>query len=235
MPSFTPSQFSRTMSEAGERMLPREGSVGSAFASLTVSSEPPETGDSKAQVKGPSEYGLSQERNVLRNHAEGTGQEESGGSAGAQHGTSGDGPPKSDMERTGAGAGGGMASQNPDVKASANGHSPLALAAAASEKGNQQGGRITNGVAPGEHFGGTGNIPQLPWVQCTGAGPNGKSICGVLYSFQKVIKIVCKCHGNHMTPAEFVQHAGGENVSNPEKAITVSHFCIPNQAAIAHG
>ncbi|CAK9855051.1 unnamed protein product, partial [Sphagnum jensenii] len=88
------------------------------------------------------------------------------------------------------------------------------------------------GFAAGQHFGGTGSPPDLPWVTCNGTGPSGKTISGVLYRVEKgQVKIVCACHGRHMSPAEFVQHAGGGEMSNPEKAIVVGPFTIPTQTA----
>ncbi len=90
------------------------------------------------------------------------------------------------------------------------------------------------GFAAGQQFGGTGSPPDLPWVTCSGNGPSGKTISGVLYRVEKgQVKIVCACHGSHMSPAEFVQHAGGAEMSNPEKAIVVGPFTIPTQTASA--
>lgn len=88
------------------------------------------------------------------------------------------------------------------------------------------------GVTPGMKFGGTGSCPDLPWVSTTGIGPNGKTVCGVLYRFSRTqVKIVCACHGKHMSPSEFVQHAGGVDDSNPEKNIVVNPFCLTSQAS----
>lgn len=80
------------------------------------------------------------------------------------------------------------------------------------------------GVAPGVQFGGTGSTPDLPWVTCNG------TISGVLYRVEKgQVRIVCACHGLHMTPAEFVQHAGCGEIPNPEKAIVVGPFTVLSQ------
>lgn len=92
------------------------------------------------------------------------------------------------------------------------------------------------GCAAGQMFGGSGTSPDLPWVTCKGAGPNGKAISGVLYKYNKgQVRIVCACHGRHMSPSEFVQHAGSEDLSNPEKSIVVGPFPHGGQAASAQG
>ncbi|XP_024357400.1 uncharacterized protein [Physcomitrium patens] len=81
------------------------------------------------------------------------------------------------------------------------------------------------GIAAGQQFGGTGSTPDLPWVTCNG------TISGVLYRVEKgQVRIVCACHGRHMTPAEFVQHAGCGEIPNPEKAIVMSQQPAPAQA-----
>ncbi|EEC82402.1 hypothetical protein OsI_26773 [Oryza sativa Indica Group] len=36
------------------------------------------------------------------------------------------------------------------------------------------------------------------------------------------VRIVCVCHGNFLTPAEFVKHAGGGDVTNPLRHIVVN-------------
>ncbi|XP_039113757.1 protein NINJA homolog 1-like [Dioscorea cayenensis subsp. rotundata] len=75
----------------------------------------------------------------------------------------------------------------------------------------QEGSAIRPGIAPNVKFGGSGSYPDLPWVSTTGSGPNGKTISGVTYKYNKdQIKIVCACHGTHMTPEEFVQHANAD-------------------------
>lgn len=67
---------------------------------------------------------------------------------------------------------------------------------------------ITPGIDSDLKFGGCGSYPNLPWVSTKGVGPNGKSISGVTYRISPTeIKIVCACHGSHMSPDEFVQHA----------------------------
>ncbi|XP_044502772.1 uncharacterized protein LOC123223598 isoform X2 [Mangifera indica] len=66
------------------------------------------------------------------------------------------------------------------------------------------------------------SLPQMPCVSTTGNGPDGKTINGFLYRYSKLeVSIICVCHGTSFSPAEFVQHAGGRDVSNPLKHITV--------------
>ncbi|XP_068665599.1 AFP homolog 2-like isoform X2 [Aristolochia californica] len=65
-------------------------------------------------------------------------------------------------------------------------------------------------------------LPQMPCVSTTGDGPNGKTIMGFLYRYTKTeVSIVCVCHGSSFSPAEFVKHAGGSDVSHPLKHIIV--------------
>ncbi|KAK7304697.1 hypothetical protein VNO77_42583 [Canavalia gladiata] len=65
-------------------------------------------------------------------------------------------------------------------------------------------------------------LRQMPSVTTTGDGPNGKRIEGFLYKYRSgQVCIVCVCHGSFLTPAEFVMHAGGKEVANPMKHITV--------------
>ncbi|KAF5477174.1 hypothetical protein F2P56_003844, partial [Juglans regia] len=65
-------------------------------------------------------------------------------------------------------------------------------------------------------------MKQMPSVTTTGDGPNGKRIEGFLYGYTKgQVSIVCVCHGSSLSPAEFVKHAGGKDVKNPLKHITV--------------
>ena len=68
----------------------------------------------------------------------------------------------------------------------------------------------------------TPSVPQMPYVSATGKGPNGKTVHGFLYNYSKSeINIVCVCHGSTFSPAEFVQHAGGTEVAQPLRHITV--------------
>lgn len=75
---------------------------------------------------------------------------------------------------------------------------------------------ITPGISADLKFGGSGSYPNLPWVSTKGQGPNGRTISGVTYRFSPTqINIVCACHGSHLSPEEFVRHAGEEK-SGPE-------------------
>ncbi|XP_062077895.1 ninja-family protein AFP2-like [Humulus lupulus] len=71
-------------------------------------------------------------------------------------------------------------------------------------------------------IGTTWPLQQMPYVSTTGDGPNGKTVTGFLYRYTKSeVNIVCVCHGRTFSPAEFVEHAGGTDISNPLKHITV--------------
>lgn len=71
----------------------------------------------------------------------------------------------------------------------------------------------------------SGSFPDLPWVTTTGKGPYGKTISGVMYIVNgRHVRLVCSCHGKHMSPAEFVEHSGSADLSNPERHIVVSPF-----------
>ncbi|KAF8021394.1 hypothetical protein BT93_G1741 [Corymbia citriodora subsp. variegata] len=65
---------------------------------------------------------------------------------------------------------------------------------------------------------------DMPWVFTRGDGPDGKRIEGILYKYGKgeEVRIVCVCHGNFLSPAEFVKHAGGGDVANPRRHIFIS-------------
>ena len=66
------------------------------------------------------------------------------------------------------------------------------------------------------------SLRNMPCVSTRGNGPNGKTINGFLYRYTKSeVNIICVCHGSSFTPAEFVQHAGGSDVSHPLRHITV--------------
>ncbi|CAL0307178.1 unnamed protein product [Lupinus luteus] len=65
-------------------------------------------------------------------------------------------------------------------------------------------------------------LRKMPTVTTTGDGPDGRKIKGILYSHEKgEVFIVCVCHAIFLSPAEFVKHAGGKEVENPMKLITV--------------
>ncbi|KAK4778003.1 hypothetical protein SAY87_018190 [Trapa incisa] len=69
---------------------------------------------------------------------------------------------------------------------------------------------IKPGIAAEVKFGGCGSYPNLPWVSTT--APNGRTISGVTYKFNaNQIRIVCACHGSHMSPEEFIRHAAEDH------------------------
>ncbi|XP_037417105.1 ninja-family protein MODD-like [Triticum dicoccoides] len=65
-------------------------------------------------------------------------------------------------------------------------------------------------------------VREIPLVSTSGL-PNGRRIVGLLYEYSKVdeVTILCMCHGSFLTPAEFVEHAGGGQVANPLGSIFV--------------
>ncbi|KAK3146945.1 hypothetical protein QOZ80_3BG0275550 [Eleusine coracana subsp. coracana] len=67
-------------------------------------------------------------------------------------------------------------------------------------------------------------MEDMPMVSSKVEGPNGKRIEGFLYRYKngEDVRIVCVCHGSFLTPAEFVKHAGGGDVSNPLRHIVVN-------------
>uniref|UniRef100_A0ACD5WYP2 Uncharacterized protein n=1 Tax=Avena sativa TaxID=4498 RepID=A0ACD5WYP2_AVESA len=68
-------------------------------------------------------------------------------------------------------------------------------------------------------------MEDMPMVSSKIEGPGGKKIDGFLYRYRKGgegVRIVCVCHGSFLTPAEFVKHAGGGDVSNPLRHIVVN-------------
>ncbi|KAA0068079.1 hypothetical protein IC582_008378 [Cucumis melo] len=68
------------------------------------------------------------------------------------------------------------------------------------------------------------SFEQMPCVSTTGIGPNGTKIVttGFLYRYSNLeVSILCVCHGRSFSPAEFVKHGGGGEVSHPLKHITV--------------
>lgn len=93
---------------------------------------------------------------------------------------------------------------------------------------------IRPGIAAELKFGGSGSSPNLPWVSTTGPGPNGKTISGVTYRYSGTqIRIVCACHGSHMSPEEFVQHASEEQPSLNGGTAGLPSFSNSNPAASA--
>lgn len=92
---------------------------------------------------------------------------------------------------------------------------------------------IRPGIAADLKFGGCGSKPNLPWVSAKGPGPNGKTISGVTYRFSPTeIKIVCACHGTHMSPEDFVRHAGEED-TRPDSGSGLAALPNNNPAASA--
>lgn len=66
------------------------------------------------------------------------------------------------------------------------------------------------------------SVPKMPCVSATGNGPNGRTITGFLYKYTKTeVSIMCVCHGSSFSPAGFVEHAGGIDISQPLKHITI--------------
>ncbi|KAF7813865.1 ninja-family protein mc410 [Senna tora] len=93
---------------------------------------------------------------------------------------------------------------------------------------------IKPGLTADMKFGGTGSYPNLPWVSTTGSGPNGRTISGVTYRYStNQIRIVCACHGTHMSPEEFVRHAN-EDHHNVEGGAVLGTIANGNPAASAH-
>lgn len=72
-------------------------------------------------------------------------------------------------------------------------------------------------------------MEDMPMVSSKVEGPHARRIDGFLYRYKKGedVRIVCVCHGSFLTPAEFVKHAGGGDVSNPLRHIVVNPtpFC----------
>ncbi|GAB4839072.1 hypothetical protein Ancab_028600 [Ancistrocladus abbreviatus] len=91
---------------------------------------------------------------------------------------------------------------------------------------------IRPGVAVDIKVGGSGSLPNLPWVSTTCPGPNGRMISGVTYKFNaNQIKIVCACHGSHMSPEEFIQHAAEEPPATDATAGLISVTSNPATTA----
>ncbi|KAL8026862.1 hypothetical protein ABFX02_14G057200 [Erythranthe guttata] len=63
---------------------------------------------------------------------------------------------------------------------------------------------------------------NMPCVSATGNGPHGRTVTGFLYKYnQTEVIIMCVCHRSLFSPAEFVEHAGGVDVLNPLRHITM--------------
>lgn len=66
-------------------------------------------------------------------------------------------------------------------------------------------------------------VREMPCVITAGDDTTGKRIEGLLYKYKRgQVCIVCVCHGCFLSPTEFVMHAGGKEVTDPMKHITVS-------------
>ncbi|XP_051114140.1 ninja-family protein mc410 [Andrographis paniculata] len=93
---------------------------------------------------------------------------------------------------------------------------------------------IRPGIAADLKFGGCGSYPNLPWVSTTGSGPHGRTISGVTYRYSATqIRIVCACHGSHLSPEEFVRHASEES-STPGTGAGLASVSGNNPSASAH-
>ncbi|KAK6925121.1 Tify domain binding domain [Dillenia turbinata] len=66
-------------------------------------------------------------------------------------------------------------------------------------------------------------VQMIPRAITIGNGPLGRRIEGFLYKFsgEEELKIVCVCHGMLFSPAGFFKHAGGTDVPNSSRYITV--------------
>ncbi|KAI4386414.1 hypothetical protein MLD38_004346 [Melastoma candidum] len=67
------------------------------------------------------------------------------------------------------------------------------------------------------------SMEEMPGVFTKGDGPNGIRVDGILYKYGKgvEVRIMCVCHGKFLSPAEFVKHAGGDEVANPHRHIFI--------------
>lgn len=93
---------------------------------------------------------------------------------------------------------------------------------------------IKPGLAADVKFGGCGSYPNLPWVSTSGSGPNGRTISGVTYKYgTNQVRIVCACHGSHMTPEEFVRHSN-EDQAAAEGNTVLGTVANGNPAASSH-
>ncbi|KAF8082094.1 hypothetical protein N665_0848s0012 [Sinapis alba] len=65
---------------------------------------------------------------------------------------------------------------------------------------------------------------EMPCVFTKGDGPSGKRVDGILYRYGngEEVKIMCVCHGDFLSPADFVKHAGGSHVDHPLRHIVVN-------------
>lgn len=75
----------------------------------------------------------------------------------------------------------------------------------------------------------TNSLEEMPCVFTKGDGPNGRRVDGILYKYGKgeEVRIMCVCHGSFLSPAEFVKHAGGTDVTHPLKHIVINPNASP--------
>ncbi|EPS72568.1 hypothetical protein M569_02189, partial [Genlisea aurea] len=68
-------------------------------------------------------------------------------------------------------------------------------------------------------------FPEMPFVSTKG-GEGSSKVEGFLYRYKKgeEVRILCVCHGQFLSPAEFVKHGGGADVEHPLKHIVVNPF-----------
>lgn len=68
------------------------------------------------------------------------------------------------------------------------------------------------------------DMPMVSYKAAEGPSGGGRKTDGFLYKYRKgeEVRIVCVCHGSFLTPAEFVKHAGGGEVTNPLRHIVVN-------------
>ncbi|KAJ7558398.1 hypothetical protein O6H91_04G037100 [Diphasiastrum complanatum] len=88
------------------------------------------------------------------------------------------------------------------------------------------------GIAVGQTFGGTGSSPDLPWVSSPNL--NGKAVSGVVYRLvHGSIRIVCACHGKHMTPVEFSKHGASLDLPDKDVSLVMGTFSDGTEATSA--
>ncbi|KAI4389018.1 hypothetical protein MLD38_001287 [Melastoma candidum] len=95
------------------------------------------------------------------------------------------------------------------------------------DKGQKASATSGNTKSSGEHTL-TSVLEAMPCVCAKVDGPNSGRVEGFLFRYRKGdgFKIVCICHGRFLSPAEFVEHAGGSgrDLAHPLKHIVV---CTP--------
>lgn len=207
-------QFGISRSKSDAAALRREGSAGSAFAALGEPFPGPTHGAKVSSVGGSAPR---LEPGVARGGAAAASAEEEDPSASVRPGASPGPVEVAAAQSTSTGEENVRRGQPTGVWRQGSLPSFEGM-------GGHEASSLQSGVAPGVHFGGTGSLPDLPWVTCNG------TISGVLYRVEKgQVRIVCACHGRHMTPGEFVQHAGCGEIPNPEKAIVVGPCTVLSQ------